>query len=236
MKRANWARAAAFGVALACSAAFAQTQTPADTTTATPGPGAYGPGMMRGYGGGYGPGMMRGYGAGMMGGGYGYGMMGACPGNGSGCYGGGYGPGMMGGYGRGMGGYGPGMMGGYGPGMMGGYGPGFGRGNDVLSQLDLTAEQQDKIAQIAEDARAKNWTTMGELRAEQFKLRSLYNAAEPDANAIAEQQRKVDALRRTLLKSRVEAHNRMASVLTKEQREQLRSIGPWWLDEETATD
>jgi Spy/CpxP family protein refolding chaperone len=161
------------------------------------------------------------YGPGMMGG-YGYGMHG-------------YGPGMMGG------GYGPGMMGGYGPGMMGGYGPGWGRGGPgwgrgyggMFSQLDLTAEQQQQIARIQEDMRAKNWATMGELRSEQFKLRGLYNADKPDANAIAEQQKKVDELRRTLIKSRVDAHNQMAAALTKEQREQLRAMGPRWLDDET---
>ena len=163
---------------------------------------------------------------------------GACPGNAYGCYG----PGMMGGgYGPGMmGGYGPGMMGGYGPGMMGGYGPGWGRGGPgwgrgyggMFSGLDLSAEQQQKIAKIQEDIRAKNWATMGEMRSEQFKLRSLYNADKPDANAIAEQQKKVDELRRTLIKSRVDAHNQMAAVLTKEQRAQLRSMGPWWLEDE----
>ena len=141
-----------------------------------------------------------------------------------------YGPGMMRGYGYGMQGYGPGMMGGYGPGWGGG--PGWGRGyGGAFSQLDLTAEQQEKIARIQEDMRAKNWATMGELRSEQFKLRGLYNAEKPDANTIAEQQKKVDELRRTLIKSRIDAHNEMAAALTKEQREQLRAIGPWWLDD-----
>jgi Spy/CpxP family protein refolding chaperone len=185
----------------------------------------YGPGMMGGYGGG--PGWGRG------------GMMGGCGYGGAGC---GYGPGMMGGYGYGpgmMGGYGPGMMGGYGPGMMGGYGPGWGRGGPgwgrggALSQLDLTSEQQQQIAKIQEEMRAKNWSAMGELRAEQYKLRSLYNADKPDANAIAEQQKKVDELRRGLIKSRIDAHNQMAAVLTKEQREELRGMGPWWLDQES---
>jgi Spy/CpxP family protein refolding chaperone len=158
--------------------------------------------------GGYGPGMMNGYGRGMMGG-----------------YGG-YGPGMMGGYG----GYGPGMMGGYGgygPGMMGGYRGGRGY---ALSQLDLTSDQKDKIAQIQEKARERNWTTMGELRTEGFKLRSLYNAEKPDPDAVAEQQKKVDELRRQLTKARVETHNEMQLVLTKEQREQLRANAPWWTD------
>ena len=138
---------------------------------------------------------------------------------------------MMRGYGNGMGGYGPGMMGGYGYGM-GGYGPGMMGGRNVLSRLDLTADQQEKIAQIREDMRAKNWGTMGELRTEQFRLRNLYNADKPDANAIAEQQKKVDELRRTMIKSHVDARNQIAALLTKEQRQQLRAMSTWWLDEE----
>ena len=194
---------------LASAAAMA-----ADTAPATP-PGAqYGrsPGMM----GGYGPGYMQGYGPAAMGG---------------------YGPGMMGGYGPGhMHGYGPATMGGYGPGMMGGYGPGdgrrWGRGyGGPLSELDLSSEQKDKIAQIQEDARARNWATMGQLRAEEFRLRGLYNVEKPNPDAIAEQQKKVDDLRRQLTKARVEAHNELQTVLTKEQREQLRANTRWWAEE-----
>jgi Spy/CpxP family protein refolding chaperone len=32
-----------------------------------------------------------------------------------------------------------------------------------------------------------------------------------------------------MLKSRVEAHNQIAAVLTPEQRKQLRQYSPWWL-------
>ena len=222
MKRGGLARATALAMALASGVVLAQTGAPAST----PGPAA-----------GYGPGMMRGYGYGMGGYGYGPGMMGG--------YGpGGYGPGMMRGYGYGMGGYGygpgysAGMMGAYGPGMMGGYGyGGWGHGyGNVLSRLDLSADQQEKIARIQEDMRAKNWNTMGQLHTEQFKLRELYSADKPDANAIAEQQKKVDDLRRTMIKSHVDARNQIAGVLTKEQREQLRAIGPQWLDDDANED
>ena len=146
----------------------------------------------------------------------------------------GYGPGMMGGYG----GYGPGMMGGYGPGMMGGYGrgmmgngagPGWGRGyGGPLAPLNLSADQREKIAQIQENARERNWATMGQLRSEEFKLRSLYNAEKPSPEAVAEQQKKVDDLRRQLMKARVETHNEMQTVLTKEQRDQARANSRWW--------
>ncbi len=149
----------------------------------------------------------------------------------------GYGPGMMGGYGPGMmGGYGPGMMGGYGPGMMGGYGPGMmhgygrgGYGGGPLGLADLSDEQREKILAVQEENRQKNWATMGQMRSEMFKLRRMYYADKVDANALADQQKKVDDLRREMLKSRVASRDQMEAILTPEQRKQLRQLGPWWL-------
>ena len=143
----------------------------------------------------------------------------------------GYGPGPV--YG-----YGPGMMGGnspgdgYGRGMMGGYGPGWGHGGGAgLASLNLTDEQREKIAKIQEDNRSKNWNTMGQMRGEMFKLRQMYFGDKLDSNAISEQQRKVDELRRQMLKAQIETRNQVAAILTPEQRQQFRSFGPWWAPE-----
>ena len=154
------------------------------------------------------------------------------PGYGSGAgYGPGYGPGMMGGYGPGDGaGYGPGMMrgyGGYGPGMMGGYG-----GQGGLAALNLTSEQTDKIFAIQEEQRSKNWSVMGDLRKEMFKLRQMYYADNVDPNAYADQQKKVDELRRQMTKSHLEARKQIEAVLTPEQRKQFRQFGPRWMEEQ----
>jgi len=142
-------------------------------------------------------------------------------------YGPGYGQGrgMM--SGPGMGGYGPGMMGGYGPGMMGGYGAG-----GMFAALNLSDEQREKISAIQEAQRQKNWATMGAVRSEQFKLRGMYGTEKLDADKLVAQQKKVDELRQQMLKSRVEAHNQIAAVLTPEQRKQLRQFAPGWLTEE----
>ena len=130
----------------------------------------------------------------------------------------------------------PGMMGGSGMGMMGGPGMMDGQGmtgGGVLAALNLTDEQREKILAIREEHRKKNWGAMGEVRAEQYKLRGMYRADKLDADKIAEQQKKVDELRRQTLKSRVEAHNQIAAVLTPEQRKQLRQAAPgWFADEE----
>ena len=143
---------------------------------------------------------------------------------------GGYGPGMMGG------GYGPGMMGGggYGPGMMGGHGPGGGMmGFGPLGALDLKDDQRDKIFAIQEEARTKNFGTMTQMRAEQYKMAKMYNAEKADPKLIGEQQKKVDELRRQMIQSRVETRNEIEAVLTPEQKKQLRQYAPWWMQQDT---
>ena len=130
---------------------------------------------------------------------------------------------MMGGQGGGHG-----MMGGHGPGMMGGHGggPGSDRFAAVVSRLGLTTDQQQKIAKIHEDTRQKNWEAMGQLLSEEFTLKNLYLADKLDANAIVEQQKKVDELRRVMLRSHIEMEIQVEALLTKLQREQLRSTMP----------
>lgn len=175
-------------------------------------PRAYGPGMMGAYGpgqGGYGPG----YGRGMMGS-YGPGY-----GDGQG-YGPGYGPGMMGGYGRGNG-----MMGGFGYGSMMGLG-------GPLYQLDLNEQQLAKINQIQDETRRKNWSVMGKLLDENAHMRDLFLAEKRDPAAIGKQAMKIADLRRQMLEASVDARNRAEALLTKEQKEQLRSYRRGWLSGE----
>lgn len=132
----------------------------------------------------------------------------------------GMGPGMMGGYGGGYG-MGPGMMGGYnggsgmGPGMMGGYGwePGLG----------LSAEQQAKINRIQDETRHAHWTLMGSMMDQRAKLRDLYAAPKRDQSAIDEANKTLGKMQRQMYDSSVAARKRIDAVLTKEQRDKLRS-------------
>jgi len=140
---------------------------------------------------------------------------------------------MMGGYGGGPG-YGPGAGRGPrgGPGGGPGGGPAWGRGygpGGPLEALNLTDEQRQKIAAIQEENRRANWNTMGEMRSEQYKLRQMAWADKIDPVAFADQQKKVDELRRQMLRSRVEARNQVETLLTPEQRKTFRQLGPWWL-------
>jgi Spy/CpxP family protein refolding chaperone len=133
-----------------------------------------------------------------------------------------------------MGGYGPGggMMGG---GMVGGYGPGWGGASGgttaPLAGLNLSVDQQEKFLAIQEEHRRKNWDTMGKMRAERFKLRSLYNADSVDPQGFAEQQKKVDDLRRQMIVSRLDTRRQIEALLSPEQRQQFRQFGPRWLEE-----
>lgn len=126
------------------------------------------------------------------------------------------------GYGYGMrhGMMGPGMMG---PGMMGGYGAGPG-------MLNLTEQQQNKMAQIQEEVRKKHWDLMGKMNAEQMKLQQLYYSGKRDSATIEAQHKKIYQLQREMDESRVDAQGRMDAVLTKEQKEQYRGgYGPGWM-------
>ncbi len=149
-----------------------------------------------------------------------------------------YGPGMMGGYGgTGQGPYGPGMMRGqgqgYGPGMMGGgmMGGGMmgGMGLGPLQALDLNEQQQTRINQIRDETRRKNWESMGKLMDEQARLRDLLAAEKRDPAAIGKQSMKLADLRRQLLEASIESHNRIEALLSKEQRDQLRSYRRGWM-------
>jgi Spy/CpxP family protein refolding chaperone len=129
--------------------------------------------------------------------------------------------GMGGGMGMGMG---PGMMGG---GM--GMGPGMGRGmmgGGMMGygMLDLSADQQGKINKIHDEARRKNWATLGKIQDEQAKLRDLYAADKQDSKAILATVAAVQTLERQMLETMLDAHNRMDALLTDAQREQLRQF------------
>ena len=111
-----------------------------------------------------------------------------------------------------------------GSGMMGGYGPGYGMGPGMMGwgnyrDLNLSADQKSKITQIRQEMRARQWPLMGQMMDAQDKLQDLYHVDKQDAAAIDKQYREVEDLRRQMVDNMVDAHNRINSILTKEQRE-----------------
>lgn len=138
------------------------------------------------------------------------------------------GPGTMGGYGMGPGMMGGGMMnpGMMNPGMMGGGMGMMGGGVMAYGSLNLSKEQRSKINQISDDTRKKHWELMGKTQDLSSTLRNLYDADKPDAAEIGKTYQKIFDLKRQMIESSVDAHNKMDAVLTKEQREQLRKSWP----------
>ena len=158
----------------------------------------------------------------------------------------GIGPGMMGGYGPGYGmmgggyGMGPGMMhGGYGYGPMGmmggGYGYGMrpGMGMGPLGMLDLSDEQRTKLNKIFDAERQQHWAIMGKMMQEQNELRDLYNTDQPDPKKVGAVYGEIGKLQQQMIETHLQATNQAQSILTKEQREQIRQWyrggwGPGW--------
>lgn len=150
-----------------------------------------------------------------------------------------YGSSMMNGNGYGMqrwmgGGYGPGMMGGFGPGagmmmgqgMMGGgmgsgmMGQGYGMG--PMAMLDLSDAQMEQMVKIQAEAMKKQRKLMRQMWNEQENMSDLYDAEERDPAAIGKAYGKLSDLQRQAIEMRIETENKVAAVLTKEQKTQMR--------------
>jgi len=134
---------------------------------------------------------------------------------------GGGGPGMMGRYGGGDGGIcglGPGMMGGYGmgPGMMGG--PGL----EGYAGLELGAEQQKKITAIQQETSRAVWQLMATMREQDHELQGTFRPGALDEAAARKAFQAMQEARRTMFDVQLEAHKKIDTVLTEEQRTRLR--------------
>lgn len=124
---------------------------------------------------------------------------------------------MMGG---GMMGRGDGMMGG---GMMGG-GMGMGMGGGPYHMLDLTDDQRTRINKLHDAERRQHWEVMGKIMDERAKLRDLYAADKRDTQAILKVHDQIDAHQRKMRELHLNTRNQIEAVLTKEQRDQLKSM------------
>jgi Spy/CpxP family protein refolding chaperone len=134
----------------------------------------------------------------------------------------GMGPGMMG-YGHGYG-MGPGMMGfgpsyGMGSGMMAGYGWDC---HGAYGGVDLTKEQQAKLASIQDELAREQFDRMNAMHEEQAKLRGLYSAPQRDDSAIAASRERLRKLQEEIHQAALDARKAMDAVLTPDQREQMR--------------
>ena len=128
---------------------------------------------------------------------------------------------MMPGYGMGYG-QGMGMMG-RGPGMM------MGGMGCAMQMLDLSDAQREKIGQIQQRMRKQQYARREKMIEAREAMRAEMWKDPPDPEAVARAHDRVSALRREMLKERVQAYNEMRAVLTDEQRERLREArGMMW--------
>ena len=74
-----------------------------------------------------------------------------------------------------------------------------------------------------DETRKANWGIMGAMMDQQAKLRDLYMAPKRDDAAISEAYKHIGQLRQQMFDNAVNAQKRMDAILTKEQRERLRS-------------
>ena len=141
-----------------------------------------------------------------------------CPGYGM--MGGGMGMGMMGGMGPGMG-----MMDDMGPGMGGGMGSGMGMGMmgmGPMAMLDLSDAQTAQLQKIQAETMKAQRPLMRRIWDEKKQLWNLRKAEKPDPAAIGKAYGRLADLQRQALEAHIDAENKMAAVLTKEQQAQMR--------------
>jgi Spy/CpxP family protein refolding chaperone len=124
--------------------------------------------------------------------------------------GGGMGPGAMG-MGRGMG-RGGRMM------HRGGFGPRLAR------ELDLTAEQKEKMKAAHDRQERKAIQARADIQLARLDLRKLMDADKPDSKAIEAQIDRIAGIRAGLAKSRVATMLEFRASLTPEQQKKLRDL------------
>ena len=101
-------------------------------------------------------------------------------------------------------------------------GLGFGRPGQRLGGLDLTETQRKRLADIRDRQMRSGIQARADLRIAQLDLGKLLRADAPDKRAIDVQIDRIGTMRSSLQKSRVAAMLEARSVLTVEQRRQLR--------------
>lgn len=121
---------------------------------------------------------------------------------------------------------GPGGMGrgrGMGRGMRGMH-RGMGLGPAMVRELDLTAEQQEKMKAARERQQRKAIQSRADIQLARLDLRKLMQADKPDQRAIDTQIDKISGLEAGLHKSRVATMLEFRASLTPEQQKKLKEL------------
>lgn len=90
-----------------------------------------------------------------------------------------------------------------------------------LEMLDLTQEQRQQVRQLMQAEREASEGTIGRMRDLQHRLQQAIFAGEGDAAAIGEQ---IGALQAELLQARIAHLQKLAAILTAEQRARMAAM------------
>ncbi len=90
--------------------------------------------------------------------------------------------------------------------------------------LDLTEEQQEKIAAIHQEARTANETKRTEIQEYQGQIQELINAEGFDEDAVRALAEKKAAIQIDMVISRARIHNETLAIMTPEQQELAKKL------------
>jgi Spy/CpxP family protein refolding chaperone len=93
-----------------------------------------------------------------------------------------------------------------------------------ISALNLSAEQREQISAIGQEARSKNVNVMNEIGDKFNKLRELFAAKMPDAQAISSVYGEIFALQQQAIEAAIMTYNKQVEVLNEQQREMFDSM------------
>lgn len=99
--------------------------------------------------------------------------------------------------------------------------PGLGGALERFNELNLSAEQEERIAAIREQHARDQVQRYREWEQARRQLAVEVRRAEPDPDAVADAYEAAAGLERDTLEARVRAYNQMRAVLSAAQRERL---------------
>lgn len=103
-------------------------------------------------------------------------------------------------------------------------GRGFGQVR-MLDRLDLTAEQEDAISDLRYDHQMQAAELRTKLTQNRIQLQKLFDEDNVDENAVMNIVEENNSIRNQLSKNRMEMRLKINSILTPEQKEELKDIG-----------
>lgn len=98
------------------------------------------------------------------------------------------------------------------------------RGVRLMEELNLSAEQKDKIHQIRTDNQKKNIETNAQIKVARLELRELVSADDPDKGKIDDKISLISQLQEEKMSQHVNTMLAVKEVLTPEQREKAKEL------------